>query len=171
MSLKPPTKILMQIYICNNFFNLQKSTKCFLFSFNCNLVSFCILSLRLSSITFNCPGKSLYSGGHCIPMSHESSLENSCPNAQLIHTVHSAVLRHMLLGILIQPGSHVGSKPWHQSSPSPISFSLPSECSETCTLSQKDLNLLDNTISLNFPSPPPVTLTLHFQFLCLATHR
>ena len=66
----------------------------------------------LPSIMFTCPRNSLYGGGHCIPMSHESSLENSCPNVQLIHTVHSAVLRHMLLGILVQPCSHGRRSSW-----------------------------------------------------------
>ena len=40
----------------------------------------------LPSITITCPVDSLYSCDHCIPMSHESSLESSCPNVQLIHT-------------------------------------------------------------------------------------
>ena len=76
----------------------------------------------LPSITFTHPGDSLYGGGHCIPMSYKSSLESPCSNVQLIRTVHSAVLRHMLLGIFLQPRSHVGSKPWHQSSSCPYLF-------------------------------------------------
>ena len=47
----------------------------------------------LLSTTFTRPVSSLYSGGHCIPMSHGGSLESSCSNVQLIFTVHSAVLR------------------------------------------------------------------------------
>ena len=73
----------------------------------------------LLSTTFTRPGNSLYSGGHCIPISHESSLESSCSNVQLIFTVHSAVLRRMLLSIFVQPCSHVSSEPWHQSSSCP----------------------------------------------------
>ena len=61
------------------------------------------------------PGNSFHGGGHCIPMGHESSLESSCPNVQLIFTVHSAMFRHMLFRILVQPCSHVSSEPWHQS--------------------------------------------------------
>ena len=53
------------------------------------------------------------------PMSYKSSLEISCSNVLPICTVDPAVLRHMLLGILVQPCSHVGSKPWHQSSDQP----------------------------------------------------
>ena len=78
--------------------------------------------LFLPSIKFTHPGDSLYGGGHCIPMSYKSSLESPCSNVQLIRTVHSAVLRHMLLGIFLQPRSHVDSKPWHQSSSCHISF-------------------------------------------------
>ena len=37
----------------------------------------------------------------------------------LIQTVHSALLRHMLFGILVRPCSLVGSEPWHQPSSSP----------------------------------------------------
>ena len=74
------------------------------------------------STTFPCPGNSLHRGGHCISMSHESSLKSSCPNVQLIPSIHSAVLRHMLFCILFQPCSHVGSKPWHQSSSCPYLF-------------------------------------------------
>ena len=70
----------------------------------------------LPYITFTRPGSSLHCGGHCIPMCYKSSLESSFPNVQLIRTVHSAVLRHMLLSTIIQPCSHVGSKPWHQTS-------------------------------------------------------
>ena len=55
----------------------------------------------------------------CIPMSYKSSIESSCSTVQLIRTVHPAVLRHMLLGILVQPCSLVGYKPWHQSSSGP----------------------------------------------------
>ena len=111
----------------------------------------------LFSTTFTCPGNSLHRGGHCISMSHESSLESCCPNVQLIPTVHSVVLQHVLFGIFVQPCSHVGSKPWHQSSSCPYLFILPSECSEPCTLSQKDLNLLDNPISAIVLSlAPPV---------------
>ena len=76
----------------------------------------------LPSIRFTCPGISLHSVGHCIPMSHESSLESSCSNVQLISTVHSAVLRHMLFGIFVQPCSYVSSEPWHQSSSRPYLF-------------------------------------------------
>ena len=65
----------------------------------------------LLSTTFTRPGNSLYSGGHCIPMSHGGSLESSCSNVQLIFTVHSAVLRRMLLSIFAQPCSHVSSEP------------------------------------------------------------
>ena len=41
----------------------------------------------------------------------------------------------------------------------PISFSLPSECSRFCTLSEKDLNSLDNPIPVTPPlihNPPPL---------------
>ena len=69
----------------------------------------------LISTTLARPGNSFHSGGHCIPMGHESSLESSCPNVQLIFTVHSAMLRHMLFRILVQPWSQVSSEPWHQS--------------------------------------------------------
>ena len=76
----------------------------------------------LLSTMFTRPGNSFYSGGHCIQMSHESLLESSCSNVQLISTVHSAVLRHMLLGIFVQPCSLVSSEPWHQSSSCPYLF-------------------------------------------------
>ena len=68
-----------------------------------------------SPVTLTCSENSFHYGNHCILMSYESSLESSCSHVQLIRTVHSDVLRHMLLGILVQPYSHVGSKPWHQS--------------------------------------------------------
>ena len=71
----------------------------------------------LSPVTFTCPRRPLHCGGYRIPMSYKNSLESSCSNVQLIRTVHSAVFRHMLLGIFIQPCSHVGSEPWHQSCP------------------------------------------------------
>ena len=46
----------------------------------------------------------------------------------------------------------------------PTSFSLPSECLESCTLSQKDINLLDNPISaIVLSSVPPV--------YCASSHR
>ena len=76
------------------------------------------------SVTFNCPRSSLHCGGYRIPMSYKSLPESSCSNVQLIRTVHSAVLRHMFLGILVQPCSHVGSKPWHQLSSGPYLFSF-----------------------------------------------
>ena len=42
-----------------------------------------------------------------------------------------------------------------------ISFSLPSDCSRFCTLFQKDLNLLDNPISVTvLSSAPPVYCSL-----------
>ena len=44
---------------------------------------------------------------------HKSLLESSCSNVQLIRTEHSAAMRHMLLGIFLQPCSHVDSEPWH----------------------------------------------------------
>ena len=75
-----------------------------------------------SPITFTCPRRPFHCVGHCIPMSYISSLESSCSIVQLILTVLSAVLRHMLLGILVQPCSHGGSKPWHQSSTGPYLF-------------------------------------------------
>ena len=62
----------------------------------------------LTPITFTCHSRPLHCGGYCIPMNYKSSLESSCSNIQLIRTVHFAVLRHMLLGIFIQPCSHVG---------------------------------------------------------------
>ena len=125
----------------------------------------------LPSITFTHPGDSLYGGGHCIPMSHKSSLEGSCSNVQLIRTVHSAMLRHMLLGIFVQPCSHVGSKPRHASVVFlPISFSLPSEFSESCSLSQKDLNLLDNPISATVLSlVPPVYCSPSYELPAIIT--
>ena len=46
----------------------------------------------------------------------------------------------------------------------PISFSLPSECSESCTLSQKDLNLLDNQISA-------IVLSLAPSVFCSPSHE
>ena len=49
-------------------------------------------------------------------MSYENSHESSWSNVQLIH---SAVLRHMLVGILGQACGHAGSKPWHQSTSGP----------------------------------------------------
>ena len=76
------------------------------------------------SVTFTCPRSSLHCGGYCIPMSYKSSLKISCSNVQLTRTVHSAVLRHMLLGILVQPCSQVGYEPWHQSSSGPYIFHL-----------------------------------------------
>ena len=63
--------------------------------------SFNISSFPLPS-RFTHPGDALYGSVHCIPMSYESSLESSCSNVQLIRTVHSAVLRHMLLSIFVQ---------------------------------------------------------------------
>ena len=67
-------------------------------------------------VTFTSPRSSFHWGGYCNPMSYKSLLKSSCSNDQLIRTVHSAVLRPMFLGILLQPCSHVGSKLLHQSS-------------------------------------------------------
>ena len=53
---------------------------------------------------------------------HMSKHSRMCSAYQLIRTAHSAVLRHMLPSMLIQPCSHVGSKPWHQSSSGPYVF-------------------------------------------------
>ena len=95
------------------------------------------------SVTFTCPRNSLHCFGYCIPMSYKSSLKSSCSNVQLIHTVHSAVLRHMLHGILVQPCSHVGSETWHQCLLAHIFFT------------SIDLNLLSNPIPLIVLSPAP----------------
>ena len=97
----------------------------------------------LPSITFTHPGDCLHGGGHCIPMSYKSSLESSCSNVQLIvvytlpcfdicflaYSYNQAVmlaLNHGISRLL----AHI--------------FLLPLECSESCTLSQKDLNFLLN---------------------------
>ena len=70
-----------------------------------------------SPVTTTRSCRSLYCDCYCIPMSYKkSSFESSQSYFHLIQTVHSALLRHMLLGILIQPSSHVGSELGHQSS-------------------------------------------------------
>ena len=76
----------------------------------------------LSSIAIICSRCSLHCGSHCNLMRYKSSFENFQVYVHLIRIVHFAVLRHMLLGILVQPCSHVGSKPWYQSSSCPYLF-------------------------------------------------
>ena len=50
-----------------------------------------------SPVTITCSGRSFHCGSHCIPMRYESSLESSRPKVLLIGTVHSALLRHIML--------------------------------------------------------------------------
>ena len=66
--------------------------------------------------------RSLHCGCYCIPMPYKSLFENSRSCFHQIRIVHYAVLRHMLLGILLQPCSQVGSEPGHQLSSGPDFF-------------------------------------------------
>ena len=101
-----------------------------------------------SPVTKICFRLPLYCGCYCIPMRYKSSFESYSSYVHLIRTVRSAVLPHMLLGILLQPCSHVGSEPWHQSSSGPYCLHFNRTVQKICMLSRKYPNLLDNKVPL-----------------------
>ena len=76
--------------------------------------------LLFLSVTTIRSRRSLYCGCFFIPLRYKSTFGSSRSSVHLKRTAHSAVLRHMLLGILVQPSNHIGSEPWHQSQSSPF---------------------------------------------------